>query len=86
MGWLSLVTIALGKLRQEDCYKFETSLQSETVSGSNNTKKQLQWWCLPVLPAVGMQRLEDWIHAWFTYMVNSEVSLNYVTGSQEGVM
>lgn len=61
MGWLSLVTIALGKLRQEDCYKFETSLQSETVSGSNNTKKQLQWWCLPVLPAVGMQRLEDWI-------------------------
>lgn len=61
MGRLSLVTIALGKLRQEGCYKFETSLQSETVSGSKNTKKQLQWWCLPVLPAVGMQRLENWV-------------------------
>lgn len=85
MGQLSLVTIALGKVRQG----IVTSLRAAyrvRISGNRNTKQQLQWWCLPVLQLLGCRGWRIGFYAWFTYVVSSEVSLNYVTGSQEGVM
>jgi hypothetical protein len=45
-SWPVPLIPALGKLKQEDCYKFRISLAG-------------RWWRMPLIPALGRQRQAD---------------------------
>lgn len=52
----------LGKLRQEDCYKFKASLGYIVIARviralqSNPVNKKKKCWCTPLNPALGRHR------------------------------